>query len=172
MSHVPLQPCAPPPRNSPLLTSSSLPPPPPSLSLSPCPPARQPFTRFVEVGRVALINYGPDAGKLATILEIIDGKRVLIDGPQSITGVHRQPILLKRLSLTDLVVDKLPRNATQKNLVKGWTAQGVKAKWDATAWAKKLDNKKKRAALGDFGRFKVQVAKKELSKAVATGLKK
>lgn len=34
------------------------------------------FTRFVEVGRVALINYGPDAGKLCVILEIVDQKRV------------------------------------------------------------------------------------------------
>jgi large subunit ribosomal protein L14e len=36
------------------------------------------FTRFVEVGRVVLINYGPDYGKLATIVDIVDGKRVRI----------------------------------------------------------------------------------------------
>lgn len=30
----------------------------------------------VEVGRVLLINDGPNAGKLATIVEIIDHKRV------------------------------------------------------------------------------------------------
>lgn len=36
----------------------------------------QGFTRFVEVGRVVLINFGPDAGKLATIIDIVDGKRV------------------------------------------------------------------------------------------------
>ena len=36
------------------------------------------FTRFVEVGRVAYINYGPDFGKLCTIVDIIDGKRVFI----------------------------------------------------------------------------------------------
>ena len=35
-----------------------------------------PFTRFVQVGRVALINYGPDCGKLCTIIDIVDGKRV------------------------------------------------------------------------------------------------
>lgn len=61
----------------------------------------QVFTRFVEVGRVAYINYGPDFGKLCTIVDIIDGKRVfvhqvcsndqvLIDGPT--TGVKRQQI--------------------------------------------------------------------------------
>lgn len=81
----------------------------------------QTFTRFVEVGRVVLINYGPDAGKLATIIDVIDSKRVLVDGPQSITGVHRQVVTLKRINLTDVVVSKLPRNATQKNLTKAWT---------------------------------------------------
>lgn len=32
--------------------------------------------RLVEVGRVVLIENGPDAGKLAAIVEIIDHKRV------------------------------------------------------------------------------------------------
>ena len=61
----------------------------------------QVFTRFVEVGRIAFINYGPDFGKLCTIVDIIDGKRVgcnelavilqvLIDGPA--TAVKRQQI--------------------------------------------------------------------------------
>jgi large subunit ribosomal protein L14e len=44
------------------------------------------------------------------------------------------------------------------------------AKWGETAWAKKLEAKKRRAALGDFDRFKVMVAKKQKSKAVAEKL--
>eukprot|EP01036_Dinobryon_divergens_P053180 gene53180-71096_t len=44
------------------------------------------FTRFVEIGRVGLINYGPDCGKLCTIIDVVDAKRVLIDGPQGVTG--------------------------------------------------------------------------------------
>jgi large subunit ribosomal protein L14e len=39
----------------------------------------QTFTRFVEVGRVVLINYGEDAGKLATVIDVVDAKRVSID---------------------------------------------------------------------------------------------
>lgn len=35
-----------------------------------------PTWRLVEVGRVVLIQEGPDAGRLATIVEIIDHKRV------------------------------------------------------------------------------------------------
>jgi hypothetical protein len=30
----------------------------------------------VEVGRVCLINFGADAGKLCTIVDILDGQRV------------------------------------------------------------------------------------------------
>lgn len=70
-----------------------------------------------------LINYGPDAGKLATIIDVIDSKRVLVDGPQSVTGVHRQVVTVKRINLTDVVVERLPRNATQKNLTKAWTVR-------------------------------------------------
>ena len=127
----------------------------------------QTFTRFVEVGRVVLINYGPDAGKLATIIDVIDSKRVLVDGPQSITGVHRQVVTLKRINLTDVVISKLPRNATQKNLTKAWTEQGALAKWESSAWAKKLSAKKIRANLSDFDRFKRMVAKKQKAKLIA-----
>lgn len=34
------------------------------------------FTRFVEIGRVVLVNYGPDAGKLATVIDVVDGNKV------------------------------------------------------------------------------------------------
>ena len=96
----------------------------------------QVFTRFVEVGRVALISYGPDEGKLCTIVNVIDHNRVLVDGPAVATGVHRHAIGIKRLMLTDLTVGcKL--NATEKNLKKCWEAEGTLAKWEASSWAKK-----------------------------------
>jgi len=126
--------------------------------------------KFVEVGRVVLINYGPDAGKLATIVDVVDGKRVLIDGPQSITGVHRQVIGTKRIALTSIVASKLPRNATQKSVKKAWEEQNLLAKWNESSWAKKLASKAKRANLGDFDRFKVMIAKKQKAKAIAEKL--
>ena len=89
---------------------------------------------------------------------------MLVDGPQSATGVHRQVMLLKRLALTDIVI-KIGKNCSQKKLVAAWAKEGVQAKWDATAWAKKLANKKKRAALTDFDRYKVMVAKKQRAAA-------
>lgn len=118
------------------------------------------FTRFVEVGRVVLINYGPETGKLATIIDIVDQNKCLIDGPVNITGVTRQMISFKRIALTDLKIN-VSRNARQKTLTKAWTEGKIMDKWEATSWAKKLSSKKKRANLSDFGRFKVMVAKKE-----------
>ena len=35
-----------------------------------------PYTRLVEVGRVAMINYGKDYGKLVVIVDIVDAARV------------------------------------------------------------------------------------------------
>lgn len=130
------------------------------------------FTRFVEVGRVVLINYGENNGKLATIVDILDAKRVLVDGPQKETGVHRQLIQLKRCALTDICIKDLEKNCTQKTLSAAWAAQNVKGQWADSAWAKKIDNKAKRASLSDFGRFKVMVAKKQRSAAVSAALTK
>ena len=125
------------------------------------------FTKFVEVGRVAVITYGPDNGKLATIVDIVDGKRVLVDGPQGVTGVHRQVIGTKRIQLTTVVVDGLSRGASHKELTGAWNSQNILAKWGETSWAKKLDAKNKRANMGDFDRFKVKTAKQQRSKLVA-----
>merc|ERR1712151_354499 len=87
--------------------------------------AQMTFKRFVEVGRVAIICYGPDAGKLCTIVNILDHNRVLVDGPMPITSVHRHEIGVKRIMLTDLKVT-IPINASQKKLVKIW---GKRTPW-------------------------------------------
>jgi len=124
------------------------------------------FTRYVEIGRVVLINYGPETGKLATIIDIVDQNKCLIDGPVNLTGVTRQMISFKRIALTDLKAD-ICRNARQKTLTKAWVDGKIEEKWESTSWAKKLSAKKKRAKLTDFGRFKVMVAKKERSEIIA-----
>lgn len=35
-----------------------------------------PFKRYVEIGRVAMINYGPECGKLVVISDVVDQNRV------------------------------------------------------------------------------------------------
>ncbi len=34
------------------------------------------YSRFVEIGRVAMINYGDDYGKLCVIMDVLDHNRV------------------------------------------------------------------------------------------------
>ncbi|GAB5033579.1 60s ribosomal protein [Nannochloropsis oceanica] len=126
------------------------------------------FTRFVEVGRVVLVNYGPDYGKLATVIDVVDGNKVLVEGPDS--NVTRQVIPLKRVYLTDLKV-KIPRNARAKTLKKAWATDKIVARWEQTTWCKKLEAKAKRAALTDFDRFKLMVARKEKAAIIKKHLK-
>ena len=40
------------------------------------PPHTMPFSRYVEIGRVALVNYGPEAGTLVVITDVVDQNRV------------------------------------------------------------------------------------------------
>ena len=119
---------------------------------------------------MVLITYGPDEGKLATIVDIVDGNKCLIDGPMNITGVSRQVISFKRINLTDLVVT-IERNASTKDLSESWSADGTLEKWEATAWAQKLAAKKKRGSLNDFERFKVMAAKKQKSSIIKKKLR-
>ncbi|GMM53603.1 hypothetical protein DAKH74_002190 [Maudiozyma humilis] len=125
--------------------------------------------RQVEVGRVVLVNKGKYAGKLATIVEIIDQKKALIDGP--ICGVPRQAINLGQVVLTPLTF-ALPRGARTSIVSKKWTAAGVSEKWAASSWAKKIAQRKRRAALTDFERFQVMVLRKQKRYTVKKALSK
>jgi large subunit ribosomal protein L14e len=122
------------------------------------------FTRYMEVGRVVLINHGPDAGKLATVVDVVDQNKCLVDGPN--TGVARQVIPFKRIMLTDLTV-KVQRNARQRSIIKAWEEGGTMAKWESTSWAKKLRSRSLRSGLTDFDRFKAMVARKQRSEILA-----
>jgi ribosomal protein L14E/L6E/L27E len=63
--------------------------------------ADQVFKRFVEVGRVALINYGPDSNKLCVIVDVIDETRVCL-----------------------LSLDDMPRSDTSQRLRREWVLAG------------------------------------------------
>ncbi|XMA09055.1 hypothetical protein WAI453_001846 [Rhynchosporium graminicola] len=119
--------------------------------------------RLVEVGRVVLIAEGPAEGKLAAIVEIIDHKRALIDGPSTDTktAVPRQSIALAKVILTPLVLEKLPRAARTGVVKAQWEKAGIEAKWQESAWAKKRSQKERRTALTDFERFKVMRLRKQ-----------
>ena len=54
----------------------------------------------------------------------------------------------------------------QKALNKAWAEGDIKAKWDASSWAKKLAAQKTRASTNDFGRFRAMLLKKKKSKMI------
>ncbi|KAG0555584.1 hypothetical protein M758_12G183600 [Ceratodon purpureus] len=126
------------------------------------------FRRFVEIGRVALVNYGPDYGKLVVIVDVIDQNRALVDSPDMV----RTQINFKRLSLTDITIPELPRAAPKKVLRKAYEDAEVEQKWASSAWGKKLAVRTRRAAMTDFDRFKVMVARVKRSSIVRRELGK
>merc|ERR1712167_461096 len=126
------------------------------------------FTRFVENGRVVLVNFGPDAGKLAVVVDVVDSQRCLIVGPS--TDVARQVIGYKRLSLTDIKID-IGRGAKAKHVDMVYKKEDVDSQWAATSWGKKLAARKAKASANDFDRFKGMVSHKKKMVAIRKKLK-
>uniref|UniRef100_A0A8D0BUV7 Large ribosomal subunit protein eL14 n=1 Tax=Salvator merianae TaxID=96440 RepID=A0A8D0BUV7_SALMN len=98
------------------------------------------FKRYVEIGRVAYISFGPHAGKLVAIVDVIDQNRALVDGPCS--GVRRQAMPFKCMQLTDFVL-KFPHSARQKYVRAAWEKENINEKWKATRWAQKIEAREK-----------------------------
>jgi large subunit ribosomal protein L14e len=102
---------------------------------------------LVEAGRVCIVNYGPTAGRLCVIINVIDSKTALVDGPKSINGeaeLKRHVMPLKRLSITNIKCNILP-GARVVALEKAITDAGVVKKWAASSWAKGIAKKKAKA---------------------------
>ena len=127
-----------------------------------------PFKRIVEIGRIAVLQDGPYEGKIAVIVDVIDPKRVLLDGPCS--GVERQEYKVKNLHLTSLKIT-LPFSANSKVVRNAWEDEKITEKWAESEWSKRMVMKARRPGLNDFDRFKLMKAKsarnKILAKAVA-----
>ncbi|KAF3796335.1 60S ribosomal protein L14-1 [Nymphaea thermarum] len=114
----------------------------------------KPFKRYVEIGRVAMVNYGKEYGRLVVIVDVVDQNRALVDAPDMVRGQMN----FKRLVLTDIKID-IPRLPKKKSLIAAMEAADVKNKWENSSWGRKLIVQKRRAALTDFDRFKVMLAK-------------
>merc|ERR1711928_325075 len=83
--------------------------------------------KIVEVGRVTVLGgEGPNQGKIAAIVNVIDQNRVLVDGPTS--GVLRQASPIKQLQLTPIAV-KFPFNAPTRIVRAELVANKVDETW-------------------------------------------
>ena len=130
------------------------------------------FRRFVEVGRVIVINYGPLTGKLAVIVDILTTTKVLVQGLKG--GVRRQELSLRRVTLTDDKID-IKRGAKRDEVLKAIDAYKLEEKFKKSTFAKKVELRQKRANLTDFDRFKVMRLRQKratLRRASTKGLKK
>lgn len=124
-----------------------------------------------QIGSIVRINYGEQLNKLCTVVNIVDSGRLLVEGPENLTGVPRQIITLKRVTLTGLTVN-ITRDARQKQLNKKWADAGIQKAWDGSAYAKTLKRRATRAGLTDFDRFKLMVAKKAKRVQMTAAFKK
>lgn len=90
--------------------------------------------------------------------------QVLVDGPASkpeaIVPRHSAP--LANLSLTHIVIPKLPRAAGTAAIRKMWEKHEVEKTWDGSAWAKNRERSVRRKNLSDFERFKVMRLRKQV----------
>ena len=130
------------------------------------------FRRFVEVGRVIVINYGPLTGKLAVIVDILTTTKVIVQGLKG--GVRRQELSLRRVTLTDYKID-IKRGAKREEVYKAIEDYKLDEKLKKSSFAKKVALREKRANLTDFDRFKVMRLRQKravLRHLAAKGVKK
>lgn len=95
---------------------------------------------------------------------------MLVDGPTS--RLRRQVINVKRIALTSIKVDGIARGDPIKKVEEAYKSADVDKTFAESGWGKKIARKQKRAALDDFGRFKVMCARIEKGKKVRAEFEK
>jgi len=113
----------------------------------------------VEVGRVARVIFGPEVGKIATIVDILNDKRVLIDGE----NIARQVIPIRRLQLTKQVAG-VKRGAKSSKVKAIFKKEKVAQNYADSSIGKSYARQARRESLTDFERYKVLNLRRKLSK--------
>jgi large subunit ribosomal protein L14e len=111
------------------------------------------------VGRVVRINFGTLEGKLATIVDILNDKRVLIDGE----SIQRQVIPIRRLQLTKHIL-KVGRGVRTGKLKAVLAKEKVQEQFENSALGKGYARQARREQLNDFERYKVLAIRRKISK--------
>lgn len=122
-----------------------------------------PIKHLVEIGRIAYVGYGRNAGKPVAIVDVIDQNRALVDGPCS--KVARQPIRFKRLRLTKHKLN-FDHSAPTRVVKREWEKNEITKKWQEGFQFKRLLADRRRKDLSDLGRFKVYKLKQKVNKIV------
>lgn len=91
---------------------------------------------LLELGRVVYVNYGPDAGRIGVVVDIVNGNKVIVDGPSM--GITRKAISVKRLELTKFRVPGVTVKDSTGSLKKKIDETNVLKKFNETGLGKKL----------------------------------
>jgi len=113
------------------------------------------FNNFVEIGRVAYISIGPFKHRLVAIVDVINQKSALVDGP----GVPRKAMAFKHMRLLKYKV-AIAHGARTGTVQKAWAAGKIDEQWKESPLYKSIIARRTRASLNDFERFKLSKAKK------------
>jgi large subunit ribosomal protein L14e len=94
-----------------------------------------------------------------------------VDGPSDDESqiVPRHAAPLSKMSLTAIVIPKLPRGAGTGALKKQWDEHKVLEKWQASGFQKSREQSIRRRQLSDFERFKVMKLRKQVRVVVRLG---
>uniref|UniRef100_A0A8C8XEX6 Large ribosomal subunit protein eL14 n=1 Tax=Panthera leo TaxID=9689 RepID=A0A8C8XEX6_PANLE len=99
------------------------------------------FKCFIEVGQVAYISFGLHAGRMVQIIDAIDQKGALVDGPC---------IQVRRYNMPFKCMDARPKYVGQ-----AWQKADTSRKWAAMGWVKKIKARERKAKMTDFDHYKV-----------------
>ena len=110
--------------------------------------------RYVEIGRMVLISFGPSQGKFGIIIDILDKNRYLIDGP-----LGRQIINSKRLKISKIKI-KIGRSINSRKINEILRSQGLIKQWEMSKWMQKKRKIEKIEKMNDFEKFKYMLGKK------------
>ena len=90
--------------------------------------------------------------------------QVLVDGPseKEDQAVPRHAAGLSYMSLTGIVIPKLPRAIGHSALKKKWEEHEVEKKWYESNFAKSRERSIRRRQLSDFERFKAMRLRKQV----------
>jgi len=113
----------------------------------------------LEVGRLIYITFGPSVDKIGFVLDIVDEKRILIDGP-----CGRQIINIKRIMLTN-IKKEINRKINSREIHKIIKENDILKNWYKNK-GKIILKRNFVKNLSDYDRFKYMIGKKHYSRLI------
>uniref|UniRef100_A0A6G3MKK5 Large ribosomal subunit protein eL14 n=1 Tax=Henneguya salminicola TaxID=69463 RepID=A0A6G3MKK5_HENSL len=125
--------------------------------------------KLVECGRCVYIESGKHRGKIAFIVNPIDEKTLVIDGPSTLVPRHVTHLNLLKLSK---IVIPISHTSTSKQILKVLDETKAVEKWNSSNFAIKVHARERKSKLNDFERFTLTQLKSKRSRMIRNELKR